>query len=123
MELKEIGKNMLTSCLNVKAGEQVLIVTDDKKISIGTALYEAAQELGAEALMMTMTPRQVSGEEPPAAVAAATFAKVRRVMVNEAMVLLLSNESDPSSDTARPYRARPGRTIGLGARFWRKCNK
>lgn len=58
-----------------------------------------------------------------AAVAAATFAKVRRVMVNEAMVLLLSNESDPSSDTARPYRARPGRTIGLGARFWRKCNK
>ena len=71
MELKEIGKNMLTSCLNVKAGEQVLIVTDDKKISIGTALYEAAQELGAEALMMTMTPRQVSGEEPPAAVAAA----------------------------------------------------
>ena len=70
MELKEIGKNMLTSCLNVKAGEQVLIVTDDKKISIGTALYEAAQELGAEALMMTMTPRQVSGEEPPAMKAA-----------------------------------------------------
>ena len=74
MELKEIGKNMLTSCLNVKAGEQVLIVTDDKKISIGTALYEAAQELGAEALMMTMTPRQVSGEEPPADVVIAPMA-------------------------------------------------
>lgn len=52
-------------------GEQVLIITDDKKLPIGTALYNAAQDLGAEALLMAMTPRQVSGEEPPAAVAAA----------------------------------------------------
>lgn len=71
MELREISKRMMVSCLNVRAGEQVLIVTDDKKLPIGTALYNAAQDLGAEALLMTMTPRQVSGEEPPAAVAAA----------------------------------------------------
>lgn len=71
MELRDIAKRMMVSCLNVRAGEQVLIVTDDKKLPIGTALYNAAQDLGAEALLMTMTPRQVSGEEPPAAVAAA----------------------------------------------------
>lgn len=71
MELREIAKRMMVSCLNVRAGEQVLIVTDDKKLPIGTALYNAAQDLGAEALLMTMPPRQVSGEEPPAAVAAA----------------------------------------------------
>ena len=71
MELREIAKRMMVSCLNVRAGEQVLIVTDDKKLPIGTALYNAAQDLGAEALLMAMTPRQVSGEEPPAAVAAA----------------------------------------------------
>lgn len=71
MELREIAKRMMVSCLNVRAGEQVLIITDDKKLPIGTALYNAAQDLGAEALLMTMTPRQVSGEEPPAAVAAA----------------------------------------------------
>ena len=71
MELREIATRMMVSCLNVRAGEQVLIVTDDKKLPIGTALYNAAQDLGAEALLMTMTPRQVSGEEPPAAVAAA----------------------------------------------------
>ena len=71
MELREIAKRMMVSCLNVRAGEQVLIVTDDKKLPIGTALYNAAQDLSAEALLMTMTPRQVSGEEPPAAVAAA----------------------------------------------------
>ena len=62
MELREIAKRMMVSCLNVRAGEQVLIVTDDKKLPIGTALYNAAQDLGAEALLMTMTPRQVSGE-------------------------------------------------------------
>ena len=71
MELRDIAKRMMVSCLNVRAGEQVLIVTDDKKLPIGTALYNAAQDLGAEALLMAMTPRQVSGEEPPAAVAAA----------------------------------------------------
>ena len=71
MELREIAKRMMVSCLNVRAGEQVLIITDDKKLPIGTALYNAAQDLGAEALLMTMTPRQVSGEESPAAVAAA----------------------------------------------------
>lgn len=71
MELREIAKRMMISCLNVRAGEQVLIITDDKKLPIGTALYNAAQDLGAEALLMAMTPRQVSGEEPPAAVAAA----------------------------------------------------
>lgn len=71
MELREIAKRMMVSCLNVRAGEQVLIVTDDKKLPIGTALYNAAQDLGAEALLMAMTPRQVSGEEPPAAAAAA----------------------------------------------------
>lgn len=71
MELREIAKRMMVSCLNVRAGEQVLIITDDKKLPIGTALYNAAQDLGAEALLMAMTPRQVSGEEPPAAVAAA----------------------------------------------------
>ena len=71
MELREIAKRMMVSCLNVRAGKQVLIITDDKKLPIGTALYNAAQDLGAEALLMAMTPRQVSGEEPPAAVAAA----------------------------------------------------
>ncbi len=71
MELREIAKRMMVACLNVRAGEQVLIVTDDKKLAIGTALYHAAQDLGAEALLMTMPPRQVCGEEPPAAVAAA----------------------------------------------------
>ena len=70
MELAEIGKNILTNCMNVKPGENVLIVTDDEKYAIGQALYQAAKLLKAEAMLMTMTAREVSGQEPPAVVAA-----------------------------------------------------
>lgn len=74
MDLIQIGKSVLSSCMDVKAGESVLVITDDKKLPIGNALYQAAKELGAEALLMTMEPRKVSGEEPPAVVAAAMLA-------------------------------------------------
>ena len=69
MSLIEIGKSVLSSCMDVKAGESVLVITDDRKLEIGNALYRAAKELGAEALLLTMEPRKVSGEEPPAVVA------------------------------------------------------
>ena len=71
MELVEIGKSVLQSCLDVKEGESVLVITDDEKYPIGNALYEAAKALGADGLLVTMKPRKVSGEEPPASIAAA----------------------------------------------------
>ncbi len=71
MDLIEIGKSVLSSCMDVKAGESVLVITDDQKLEIGNTLYRAAKELGAEAMLLTMEPRKVSGEEPPAVVAAA----------------------------------------------------
>ena len=71
MKLVEIGKNILTNCMNVKPGENVLIVTDDEKYAIGQTLYQAAKLLKAEAMLMTMTAREVSGQEPPAVVAGA----------------------------------------------------
>ena len=46
-------------------------MTDDEKYAIGQALYQAAKLLKAEAMLMTMTAREVSGQEPPAVVAAA----------------------------------------------------
>lgn len=71
MDLIEIGKSVLTSCMAVRPRENVLIVTDDRKLEIGNALYKAAKSLGAEATLITMEPRQVSGQEPPAVVAEA----------------------------------------------------
>lgn len=63
MELKEIAKNIMVSCLAVKPTEDVLIITDDSRLTIGTALYEGAKELGCEALLMVMKERELSGEE------------------------------------------------------------
>lgn len=71
MMLREISRSLLQSSLAVRPGETVLIVTDNSRLSIGRALYEAAGDLGAEALLMAMAERAVSGEEPPKAVAEA----------------------------------------------------
>lgn len=69
MSLKENAKNVLTSCMAVKAGEELLVVTDDTRTDIGQAIYEAAKELGCEAILLTMKEREVSGQEPPRIVA------------------------------------------------------
>ena len=71
MTLLERSKKILADCMGIRPGEQVLIVTDDGKENIGRVLYQAAREMGAEALLMQMLPREVSGQEPPAAVAQA----------------------------------------------------
>ena len=39
MDLVTISENVLRDCLGAKAGEEVLIVTDDTKVSIAQALY------------------------------------------------------------------------------------
>lgn len=71
MSLKENAKNVLASCMAVKAGENLLVVTDDTRTEIGQAIYEAAKELGSEAILLTMKEREVSGQEPPRMVAEA----------------------------------------------------
>lgn len=71
MALKEIAKNVLASCLAAKPGEEVLVITDDTRVTIGQAIYEGAKELGCEALLMIMQERELSGQEPPKAVAEA----------------------------------------------------
>ncbi len=71
MDMKKSALSVLTSCMGAKAGESVLIVTDNIKYKIGIALYEAALEIGCEAMLMVMQEREVSGTEPPIAVAEA----------------------------------------------------
>lgn len=58
-------------CMAAKAGESVLVVTDDRKEDIGRAIYEAARQLGCEPMMIVMPPRERNGQEPPKAVAEA----------------------------------------------------
>ena len=69
--LVKIAEGVLTSCLAVNPGEEVLIITDDSRKEIGEAIYEAAGNLGCEKLLMVMAERELNGEEPPKAVAEA----------------------------------------------------
>jgi 2,5-dihydroxypyridine 5,6-dioxygenase len=67
---KGAGKLMET-CARVKPEENVLIVTDFKKVKIAQVLATAAYERGAEVIIAIMTPRKGHGQEPPVPIAEA----------------------------------------------------
>ena len=68
------ARNALSSCLAVKPGESVLVVTDPGCARIGQALYRAAEELGVPRALVEIPVAPTSGTEPPAPVAAAMAA-------------------------------------------------
>lgn len=75
MSLKNSTCTVLETCMAVKPGEVVLIITDTATHpSIASALYDRAVELGCDPILMTMEPREVHGKEPPPAVAEAMAA-------------------------------------------------
>ena len=73
-DLERAVETIVGPCLGVSEAEQVVIVADRTTESLGAALREAATRLGAEAVVAVMEPREVDGQEPPAAVAAALLA-------------------------------------------------
>ncbi|MFC1726024.1 aminopeptidase [candidate division KSB1 bacterium] len=68
-DLKQAAMVALRDCMAVSDGESVLILTDVHKRRIGAAMWECAKELGAEAMILEMIPRESNGEEPPHAIA------------------------------------------------------
>lgn len=77
------SKKLLAECMALKAGENFLVVADGPKQTLGELLQKAGRELGAESVLMVMEERSRSGEEPPAAVAAAMEAAQAVVCVTE----------------------------------------
>lgn len=71
MNLEERAQSIISTNLGLQTGETLLVVTDDPTHDVGQLFYEAAQALGHQALLMVMPEGRVTGEEPPAAVAAA----------------------------------------------------
>jgi len=70
-ELAKAVEGVIGRCLGVRAGEQVTVVADRGTAAVGEALRAGAVAAGAETVLTVMEPRDVDGEEPPAAVAAA----------------------------------------------------
>jgi leucyl aminopeptidase (aminopeptidase T) len=71
LEMMKGARIAVETCLGVKPGEKVLIVTDYERTNIALALAAASEGLGAETLLLTMKPRAHNAEEPPEPVAAA----------------------------------------------------
>ncbi len=59
----------IRDCMGARAGERVLVVTDEPLRAIGFALQRAARDLGLDVLLVEMLPRRSNGEEPPPEVA------------------------------------------------------
>ena len=68
-ELHSAAMIAIRDCMGAKAGEKVLVITDEPLRSIGYALRHAAKDLGTEVLLVEILPRRTNGEEPPPEVA------------------------------------------------------
>jgi aminopeptidase len=68
-ELYSASVIAVRDCMGTRAGETVLIVTDEPLRTIGYALRKAALALNTEVFLLEMLPRRTNGEEPPPAIA------------------------------------------------------
>jgi len=83
---------VIRQCLNVQAHEQVLIVADTSRDTIGVALFEAASEVGGDPVLVLMNPRPRPHAEPPPHLAR---------MMQESDVILLATEKSMTHALAR----------------------
>src|SRR5437763_10123032 len=62
---------VITRCLAVQRGEELLVIADPATRSIGEALREGAAGAAADAVLVVMDERSENGTEPPRSLAAA----------------------------------------------------
>ena len=62
---------VVSTCVKVKPGEKVLIITEASRLSIAEAIAAAVYRVQAEPILQVMVPRDTDGQEPPAPVSAA----------------------------------------------------
>jgi len=56
MSLVEVGARLLRTCMGLKEGESLLVVTDIPTREIGEALFDAGMGVGARAVLLVMAP-------------------------------------------------------------------
>jgi aminopeptidase len=65
---------IVSRCLAIRPGEEVLVVVDDGTLRIGEALRDEARRAGADAVLAIMSARGMHGNEPPGPIAGALAA-------------------------------------------------
>ena len=68
-QLKVSARTVIKTCMDIRRGENVLIVCDPSTGDIGQALHEAANERSDRVLLIVMPKARHHGEEPPSPVA------------------------------------------------------
>ncbi len=96
------AKVAIETCLNVKKGERVLILTDTSKESIAETLYQAAVEAGAMTVLTKIPEITLDGQEPPMAVAK---------MMRDMDVIVITTEMSMSHTAARRRASKAGARI------------
>ena len=104
-ELRSAAMIAVRDCMGVQPGERVLVVTDAPLRTIGYATFEAARDLGNEAVLVEMPPRTTNGEEPPAEVAG--------LMAQFDVVLCPTSKSLTHTDSRRAASAKGARVATL----------
>ena len=66
--LDKASEIVWTECMDLKKGENTLVLCDKPLRNIGYTLFEKAVELEAQAFLMEMVPLSTHGEEPPSMV-------------------------------------------------------
>ena len=69
--LDSAAETAVNQCLALGAEESCAVVTDDERLPIGRALYDAARAVTDEVVLLQYPPGDQHGTEPPAPVAAA----------------------------------------------------
>lgn len=115
-ELLSASAIAIRDCMGAKAAERILIVADEPLRAIAYALREAARQLGHDAILVEMFPRQTNGEEPPALVA--------EMMARADVVLCPTSKSLTHTDARRAATAagaRVGTLPGVTEEIMIRC--
>lgn len=104
-ELLSASTIAVRDCMGARAGERVLVVTDEPLRGIGLALQRAAKDLGHEVLLVEMLPRKSNGAEAPPEVA--------ELMKQFDVVLCPTSKSLTHTDSRRAASAAGARVATL----------
>ncbi len=70
LKLDQASEIAITTCMNVRKREKILVITDERRAEIGYSLYNTARKLGFESLYVEMKVGEMHGQEPPQYIAA-----------------------------------------------------
>jgi len=115
-ELSTAALIAVRDCMGTRAGEKVLVVTDEPLRKIGYALFAAARSLGSEVFLVEMLPRKTNGEEPPPEIAS--------LMAGVDVVLCPTSKSLTHTDARRAASAagaRVGTLPGVTEEIMVRC--